>query len=79
MKPPFLGNASSGSGSPDKPPFDNRPQKTGTSNTPDGGGFPNRAQPMKSPTVSPESVPAGGTLPYKGAPTPVATPFKLGK
>lgn len=80
-KPPFLeGNSAAASGG-GHPPFENRPQKTGTSNTPDGGSekFPNRPQPSGAPQGNPQSVPGGGKLPYSSPSKPTQTPFKLGK
>lgn len=81
-KPPFLkNNPATAPASASKDAFENRPQKMGGSNEPDGGSdkFPNRPQPMKPMEGNPKSVPAGGTLPFKGPSVPTRTPFKLGK
>jgi hypothetical protein len=78
---PFLQNnpaASGGAKAAGNPPFENRPQKDGATNQPDGDSKqrgPDRPQPMKSPAYSPESIPSGGTLPYKGPSVPTQTPF----
>lgn len=62
-------------------PYPSRPQKDGSSSQQDGGNdkFPNRPQPMGAPKPNPQSIPNGGTLPYKGPSVPTQTPFKLGK
>lgn len=82
-KPPFLQNnpASSGASASANGPYESRPQKEGGSNKPDGENakFPNRPQPTGAPKGNPESVPAGGKLPFKGPSQPTKTPFKLGK
>lgn len=83
-KPPFLeGNpAATSGGGPCHPPFENRPQKMGSTNQPDGGmgeKFPNRPQPAGSPKGNPQSIPGGGKLPYPGPSKPTPSPMKLGK
>lgn len=82
--PPFLANnpaASSGGKCAANPPYDDRPQKDGTSNSPAAAPtekFPNRPQPTTKPAYNPESVPNGGTTPYPGPSQPTQKPFKLG-
>jgi len=87
---PFLqGNpaANASSGGKAQPPYESRPQKSGSSsddyNSSDKHRGPDRAQPMRKPDTgagdSPTSIPAGGPLPYSSPSKPTQTPFKLGK
>ena len=81
QKPPFLKSTSSdsSSSSSSKDRFPNRPQKSGSTNQPDGDSekFPNRPQESGGTDCNPQSVPSGGKLPYPGPPKSPGKPFKL--
>lgn len=76
---PFLQDnpATSSSGAPDASP--NRPQPMKGGEPGADKCCPNRPQPMGAPKGNPQSVPGGGTQPFKGPSTPTQSPFKLGK
>ncbi len=81
-KPPFIKSTSASSpASGSKGKFEDRPQKSGSTNQPDGcdeKNFPNRPQPKGEPKGNPQSVPSGGKLPYSSPPKAPGKPFKLG-
>lgn len=83
-KPPFLKDSSASTAAP-KDPQPNRPQEMGGNDSAETSAldeemFPNRPQKMgEDPTINPKSTPAGGPLPFPGAPPAPKAPWKLGK
>lgn len=78
-KPPFLKGSTASSGKPDPSPNRPQPSKGGEPGSAPADKFPNRPQPMGAPKGNPQSVPGGGTLPFKGPSVPTQSPFKVGK